>query len=155
MWLRRNRPTLKICDFQDRVRNTASSSPVETLQDEADSRTLIKPTRALRFEYGYCRSGYYLYWLRFLWCLHIPSPRQARYRLCRYAHTKRSRRRACSPAASAGIFAFRRNSRVVNLVMRSKFPCESLEYRKLYSFFSKRHFLRNLLFKFLFWGDIM
>ena len=45
--------------------------------------------------------------------------------------------------------------RVRSLIMRSKFPCESLEYRKLYSIFSKRRFLRNLLFKFLFWGDIM
>ena len=35
---------------------------------------------------------------------------------------KRSRRRACSPAASAGIFGFRRNSRVGNPVGRSKFP---------------------------------
>ena len=87
-------------------------SPKKGKQDKSPAFSFLRlrrdrPTQnAMRFEYGYCRSGYYLYWLRFLWCLHIPSPRQARYRLCRYAHTKRSHRRACSPVASAGIFSF-------------------------------------------------
>ena len=45
-WLTRTliEPTLKISDFQNRGRITASSSPVETLYDEADSRTLVDGT---------------------------------------------------------------------------------------------------------------
>ena len=91
--LRRDRPTLKILDFQNRVRTTASSSPVETLQDEADSRTghqtresttlwcffffsglvartLIEPTRALQImqpidlNYLFCTSSLARIWVR-------------------------------------------------------------------------------------------